>query len=781
MDPSHRDLAIRAAEGGGDAVLLEALLEDVDIGSSDTASPPAPQALSPRAAWPEQDHEDVSVVEPLVSACREMEALEDQELAALLPDYDQTARARLVAWQERRDASAQRWADAKHTLREEWQDEALLSAESSDAEDCQEPLSSSSVPATGLEAADGGDLEEDEAPQEEPASPGGLLDGTKNWEALRGRIGEVLRMASEKGQALDREEADLDVDEGVTTYVPQGHEGQSSGVLIPQDPPQSGCYSDSRPTAAKADTSQTIPREDRPMTVVDVVRPALPSQGTEAVAPLPEEVPQSAWASSQARRRELSCMVQEDALVTAQASATEHERGRLTLEDTFALRYRQWELYQQGRSPSFSTLETQQRELSYERRAMEGADQAARAWLQRQHTERLLMAIADDQSAAHRMEDRRDVEGRRMLRAMHESRAYRIHLKALRQNRDAMVVEDSGGRERRESLWMAQEERPSSWWRSADRSVTVIARAVRKRRAEVALPHGLQQAPCWTRYASWPHSESKPVGGAIGREAIAWQRCWGYCGYSSIGDRYLHDPAGELGEVDLTDILRAEEGISSLFPDRPTLVVPNRTEEAIGGPAGTKPNEESIRLHDTTHQEKEENIHPMMGCSRATSPLLPDINSHRSTTSSRQDTTASSSSRSSSRRRSSTAEEINARAATSEQVVPLPPILPRWRSAVVAWRTPTPSVHQDALQAEGDAPAHPSLTGLVARRPSRIAGPGKITRKRPPMTRPPPRGGSWASPRPKEKHPLNAQESVRLFLEQQRQQQRKLPDYSAGQ
>ncbi|KAF4700320.1 hypothetical protein FOZ63_015305, partial [Perkinsus olseni] len=138
---------------------------------------------------------------------------------------------------------------------------------------------------------------------------------------------------------------------------------------------------------------------------------------------------------------------------------------------------------------------------------------------------------------------------------------------------------------------------------------------VAERRAEVALPHRLQQAP----YATWPHSESKPVGGAIGIEAIAWQHCWGYCGgedpgrlqrlsstaevscpiinskpedirYSSIGDRYLHDPTVELGEVDLTDILRAEEGISSLFPDRPTLVVPNRTEEAIGGPAGTKPN-----------------------------------------------------------------------------------------------------------------------------------------------------------------------------------------------
>ncbi|KAF4678415.1 hypothetical protein FOZ62_030635, partial [Perkinsus olseni] len=189
------------------------------------------------------------------------------------------------------------------------------------------------------------------------------------------------------------------------------------------------------------------------------------------------------------------------------------------------------------------------------------------------------------------------------------------------------------------------------------------------------------------------------------------------------------------------------------------------------------------RQHSTT--EEEDNSYPLLGCSRGTSPLLPDINSHRSTTSSRLDTTASS---------SSTAEEIISRAATSEQVVPLPPILPRGRSAVVAWRTPTPSVHQDALQggtaavleycgmspvfsAEEDAPAHPSLTGLVARRPSRIAGPGRITRKRPPMTRPSPRGGSWASPRPKEKHPLNAQESVRLFLEQQR----KLSDYSAGQ
>ncbi|KAF4751568.1 hypothetical protein FOZ63_025035, partial [Perkinsus olseni] len=132
MHPSHRDLAIRAADGGGDAVLLEALLED--IGSSDTASPPvgipvvtvgaasvyfsyAPQSLSPRAAWPEHDHEDLSVVEPLVSACLEMEALEDRDLAALWSDYEQTARARLEAWQERRDASAQRWADAKHSLR----------------------------------------------------------------------------------------------------------------------------------------------------------------------------------------------------------------------------------------------------------------------------------------------------------------------------------------------------------------------------------------------------------------------------------------------------------------------------------------------------------------------------------------------------------------------------------------------------------------------------------------------------------------------------------------
>ncbi|KAF4726148.1 hypothetical protein FOZ62_026444, partial [Perkinsus olseni] len=477
MHPSHRDLAIRAADGGGDAVLLEALLEDIDIGSSDTASP---QALSPRAAWPEHEHADLSVVEPLVSACREMEALEGQALATLWSDYEQTARARLEGWQERRDASAQRWADAKHSLRGGWQDEALLSAESSDAEDRQELPSSAS--AAGLEAAcddhHGVAIEEGGTTLEEPASLGGLLDGTQIWEALTGglavwdlhhrgasdRIGEVLRMAAEKGQALETEEADLDVEEGVTTYVPQGHESQSSGVLIPQDPPQSGCYSESSPTGAKADTSQTISREDLSMEVVDVVRPALPSQGTEAIAPLPKEVPQSAWASSQVRRRELSCMLQEDALVTAQA---------------------------------------------------------ARAWHQRQHAERVLMTIADDQSAAHRMEDRREVEGRRMLRAMHESRAHRIHLKALQRNRDAMVVEDSAGRQRRESLWMAQEERPSSWWRSADRAVTVMARAVRERRAEVAVPHRLQQTPCCTRYADWPHSESKPVGGAIGIEAIA--------------------------------------------------------------------------------------------------------------------------------------------------------------------------------------------------------------------------------------------------------------------
>ncbi|KAF4694672.1 hypothetical protein FOZ63_000698 [Perkinsus olseni] len=705
MDPSHRDLAIRAADGGGDAVLLEALLEDIDIGSSDTASP---QALSPRAAWPEREHADLSVVEPLVSACREMEALEGQALATLWSDYEQPARARLEGWQERRDASAQRWAHVKHSLRGGWQDEGLLSAESSDAEDRRELPSSAS--AAGLEAASddhhGVAIEEGRTTLEEPAALGGLLDGTQIWEALTDRIGEVLRMASEKGQALETEEADLDVEEG---------------VLIPQNPPQSGCYSDSRPTGAKADTSQTIPREDRPMTVVDVVRPAVPSQGTEAVAPFPEEVPQSAWASSQARRRELSCMVQEDALVAAQVPLLHHLSA---------------------------TLEAQQRELSYERRAMEGADQAARTWLQRQQAERLLMTIADDQSAAHRMEDRREVEGRRMLRAMHESRAYRIHLKALQRNRHAMVVEDSAGRERRESLWMAQEERPSSWWRSADQAIQTVYRGFRQRR------------------------EFSAVMSSVVRIQAAFRGYRQRRRYCSIGDRYLHDSAVELGEVDLTDILRAEEGISSLFPDRPILVVPNRTGEAIGGPAGTKPNDPA-RQHGTT--EEEDNSYPLMECSGDTSPLLPDINSHRSTTSSRLDTTASS------RRRSSTAEEIISRAATSDQVVPLPPILPRGRSAMVAWRTPTPSVHQDALQAEEDAPAHPSLTGLVARRPSRIAGPGKITRRRPPMTRPSPRGGSWASPRPKEKHPLNAQESVRLFLEQQRQQQRKLPDYSAGQ
>ncbi|KAF4704016.1 hypothetical protein FOZ63_006644, partial [Perkinsus olseni] len=465
-----------------------------------------------------------------------MEALEGQALATLWSDYEQTARARLEGWQERRDASAQRWADAKHSLRGGWQDEALLSAESSDAEDRQELPSSAS--AAGLEAAcddhHGVAIEEGGTTLEEPASLGGLLDGTQIWEALTGglavwdlhhrgasdRIGEVLRMAAEKGQALETEEADLDVEEGVTTYVPQGHESQSSGVLIPQDPPQSGCYSESSPTGAKADTSQTISREDLSMEVVDVVRPALPSQGTEAIAPLPKEVPQSAWASSQVRRRELSCMLQEDALVTAQVPLRHQLSASIANGSSTS---------EAGPSPprlllntlACSALEAQQRELSYERRAMEGADQAARAWHQRQHAERVLMTIADDQSAAHRMEDRREVEGRRMLRAMHESRAHRIHLKALQRNRDAMVVEDSAGRQRRESLWMAQEERPSSWWRSADRAVTVMARAVRERRAEVAVPHRLQQTPCCTRYADWPHSESKPVGGAIGIEAIA--------------------------------------------------------------------------------------------------------------------------------------------------------------------------------------------------------------------------------------------------------------------
>ncbi|KAF4757096.1 hypothetical protein FOZ63_023815, partial [Perkinsus olseni] len=603
MDPSHRDLAIRAADGGGDAVLLEALLEEVDISNSGTASP---QALSPRVAWPEQDHEDLSFVEPLVSACREMEALEDQALATLWSDYERAARARLEAWHESRDASAQRWAQVKHSLRGEWQDKALLSAGSSDAEDREELPSSPS--AAGLVAADDHAVvteeeeEEEGAPQEEPVSVGGVLDGTQKWEALRDRMDEVLRMAAEKGQTLETEEADLDVDEGgvAASRTPQG----------PSD-----CHNDSSSTGEKADTSQTISREDPPMTVVDVVRPALPSQGTEA--PVPKEVPQSAWASSLARRRELSRMVQEDALVAAQASATQHERGRLTLEDKFALRYRQWELYQQGRSPprlllitlACSALEAQQRELSYERRAMEGADQAARAWLQRQHAERLLMTIADDQSAAHRMEDRREVEGRRMLRAMHESRAYRIHLKALQRNRDAMVLEDCMGWERRESLRMAEEERPSSWWRHADRAVTVIARTLRKRRAEVAADGAPRIQTAYRGFRQQKHFLAV-ISSAV-RIQAAFRGHRQRRRYSSIRNGVHHDPAAaaELGEVDLTDILRAEEGISSLFPDRPTLVLPNQTEEAVDGPAGWTPNEAHIRQPDTA-KEGEENIHP---------------------------------------------------------------------------------------------------------------------------------------------------------------------------
>ncbi|KAF4734888.1 hypothetical protein FOZ62_019792, partial [Perkinsus olseni] len=79
--------------------------------------------------------------------------------------------------------------------------------------------------------------------------------------------------------------------------------------------------------------------------------------------------------------------------------------------------------------------------------------------------------------------------------------------------------------------------------------------------------------------------------------------------YSSIGERYLHNPTVELGEVDLTDILRAEEGISSLFPDRPTLLVPYRTGEETDEPAGRKPNDPT-RQHDTT--EEEDNSYPLM-------------------------------------------------------------------------------------------------------------------------------------------------------------------------
>ncbi|EER04003.1 hypothetical protein Pmar_PMAR008355 [Perkinsus marinus ATCC 50983] len=441
MPPRHLHLAMEAADGTarGNASLLEALLEDVEVlsCSSGTVSPKAP---SPRAVW--ADEEDCDVVEPLVSALRETVPLEVGELSGLWVAWEEAARDGVEAWRAWRDASDLHWAEVKHALREAWQNEPLLSPEGSDGED----------PLVGPSSGDAVDLE---ATSEVDGGVEGLSDGigqpcnyptngTPEWAEFRGRIDEVLSMALEEEVLEKREEALFESGAMAFSIIESVGHCISECSLPPSPLP---ALSDPYQKEEATDLDNTTPRADQHMTIAWSDHAPPPKREEVLTSSLGKEaVPiylQQVQSDTKAQYRELCCMVREDALVAAQASVTEHERGRVAREDTCAQRQRQWELYQRR-------LEARQKELAWERTAMGWADQACRAWAQRQRQERSLMSLADDHSAAQRMEERREMEGRRMLRAMHDSRAYRIYTKALWRNREAMVVEDLISGEARE-------------------------------------------------------------------------------------------------------------------------------------------------------------------------------------------------------------------------------------------------------------------------------------------------------------------------------------------
>ncbi|KAF4658086.1 hypothetical protein FOL47_008193 [Perkinsus chesapeaki] len=455
------------------------------------------------------------------------------------------------------------------------------------------------------------------------------------------------------------------------------------------------------------------------------------------------------------RRRELQKMAEEDSLVLLHVSLMVQERRRMGWEDGIASRCRQWEAYQLA-------LEAQQRELAFERRAMKAADNAAREWIRLQHLERNSMVAEDDHSAAQRMEDRREMEGRRMMRAMHESRAYRIYLKAVRRNRCHMAIKDAESGELRECYWMSDEEAPSLWWRKADGAVTTIARGVRRRRDERRRHAARRLQALWRGYHgrlryltalegilkiqscfrgsrcrisvkaehTVKHSAAVKIQ-AVFRGHRQFQR------YQRVHSRPLSAVSDGIndgmGEVDLSDIIEAEERISSLFSTKIGISMAPSI-EAAG--AASLPDVGTRVMNNNTNT--------------TTWRFPPLLSSADQSPHSRPDTTASS-------QRSFTP---TVEMSSSGQVVALPPIAPNGGSAIAAWRTPTPSVHHDEASS-------PNIGRTLL--PKLIAKPTAGIWSRPHRRRIPNLKGvaSWTSPVKKQKHPLNAQESVRVFMEQQ--------------
>lgn len=250
---------------------------------------------------------------------------------------------------------------------------------------------------------------------------------------LLGRIDEVLRMALEEKEeeVLEKREEAL-FESGAMAFSIMESVGHCiSECSLPPSPLPA--LSESYQKGKATDLDDTTPRADQHMTIAWSDHAPPPKREEVLTSSLGKVAVriylQQVQSDTKARYRELCCMVREDALVAAQVEPLncswsgsppcrpqspsmnvegwpvrtpvprDNANGSSTRGVTAA-----------GPLQSVvgipSGLEARQKELAWERRAMGWADQACRAWAQRQRQERSLMSLADDHSAAQRMEER---------------------------------------------------------------------------------------------------------------------------------------------------------------------------------------------------------------------------------------------------------------------------------------------------------------------------------------------------------------------------------------
>ncbi|KAF4665440.1 hypothetical protein FOL47_004597, partial [Perkinsus chesapeaki] len=203
-----------------DGLLLDKLLEDVEVNSSSSSEGGwEGTEVHPKEAWPEANEREEDALEQLLEACGATTESVGGNLREMMSAYEESAKSRLENWQRKRDASAEAWTRTEQQIREAWQEQWSEN-------NCEEvrPPSTPSSPLVEHDSDDNGSEEDGEQPvsDEEPRK-------MPEWDTLKCRMDEIVRLAINRKESLEEQEVALAV-EG-PSFDPSPSPGSSRGHI----------------------------------------------------------------------------------------------------------------------------------------------------------------------------------------------------------------------------------------------------------------------------------------------------------------------------------------------------------------------------------------------------------------------------------------------------------------------------------------------------------------------------------------------------------------------